>query len=542
MLANVHGVRFRASALWQLGPHVTSRARGVASAEAWRSRLTLAHGLTALVVATYVFVSMFTLARVPIVWLDEALYTQPAWSFVTSGSFGMTMLPDLHGFDQTNVAFGRIYLGAVAVSYKLLGLGPFQARLPSLVAGLLVIVLVYLLGRRLWNARVGVFAALALAVSPVFVMQTHDARPEMLLLAFILAASYLVVRAEAEPGIRGHLTAGLIAGLAADVHLNGVLVPFVLLAFIAVRMGLGRTLLRRGAAVLAGVAVGWTWWVSVHVLSNPSVFFDQWSTGQAGLAPFHLMATNPGVVLMAEPLRFLQATLHWWPLAWLMPLGAILGALILLRHHRDRNVLAVLGGIGAMVLLMALVVAHKAPTYAVLVWPFGALLVGRWLAAAVARPAPLAILIATSVASVAALSIVAASEWQGNYQGFVAQLRSHIPEGAVVQGSPTYWFGLADHPYIADQYFGPETPYEETVRSLGIQYIIADEYFLDTILKVQRMVSESDVLDFLAHHADLVAEIQDPQYGQAGWGQSTEFQSSVYQSVPHMTRIYRVRP
>jgi hypothetical protein len=280
----------------------------------------------------------------------------------------------------------------------------------------------------------------------------------------------------------------------------------------------------------------------VHVLSNPSLFFDQWSTGLSGVLPIQLLGSNPGIVLMAEPLRYLQATVHWWPLAWLMPLGSVLGGLILLRHVRDRNLLAVLGAIAAMVLLMALFVAHKAPTYAVLVWPFGALLVGRWLAAAVSRSAGAAILVATSVASVFAMSIVAAAELQGNYVGFVAELRSHIPAGATILGAPTYWFGLADHPYIADQYFDPDTPFAPTVRRLGVEYIIADEYFLDTVIKVQRMVSEADVQDFLARHADLVAEIQDPQYGQAGWGQSTEFQSSVYQSGPHTTRIYRVLP
>lgn len=55
-------------------------------------------------------------------------------------------------------------------------------------------------------------------------------------------------------------------------------------------------------------------------------------------------------------------------------------------------------------------------------------------------------------------------------------------------------------------------------------------------------MDESEVLDFLAHDADLVAEIQDPQYGQAGWGQSSVYQSSAYESAVHTTRIYRVRP
>ena len=138
--------------------------------------------------------------------------------------------------------------------------------------------------------------------------------------------------------------------------------------------------------------------------------------------------------------------------------------------------------------------------------------------------------------------MVAASQWQGDYDQFVGKLRGAIPAGATIQGEPTYWYGLADHPYIANQYFSGDAPYAETVRRLGIEYIIADEYFLDTVLKVQQLVDESEVLDFLAHDADLVAEIRDPQYGQAAWGQSSEYQSSPYESASRTTRIYRVRP
>ena len=489
----------------------------------------------------WVVVGLITLARTPLVWLDEGLYTQPAWSFASSGTFGMPMFADLHGYDQTNVAFGRIYQTGVAIAFKLFGLGPFQARLLSLAAGLAVILLTFLLGRALWNARAGTFAAIALGVSPVFWMQTHDARPEMLLLAFFVAALYVAVRSEGSGRARGYVVAGLIAGLAADIHLNGVLIPFVLVFFVAIRSGSRRLLLRRSVAIGIGTALGWLWWVSVHVLPDPALFVDQWSTGISGVLPIQLLGVDPRTVLIAEPLRFLQAALRWWPLAWILPLGAIVGAVIVFRHHRERGVLAVIGATGAMIVLMALLVAHKAPTYAVLVWPFGALLVGRWLST-LDRFAGVGVLIATSVASILAIAIVTVSTWQGDYDRFVGELRSHIPAGATIQGEPTYWFGLADHPYIADQYFGPEMPYADAVRRLGIQYIIADEYFFDTLLTVQQSVDENQVLDFLASHTVLVAEVHDPQYGGAAWGQSLVFPTSVYESGDHITRIYRVLP
>lgn len=503
----------------------------------WRTRH---RSLSVIVIATYVVVGLFTLARVPIVGLDEPMYTQPAWSLATRGSFGMSMFPGLHGLDRDNVVFGRIYEGAVAVSFKLLGLGPWQARLPSFMAGLAVLGLTYLLGRRLWDARAGAYAAIALAVSPVFLMQTHFARPELLLLAFFLAALYVAVRSDGEPGVRGHLAAGIIAGLAADIHLNGLLMPLVLLVFVAIRTSPRWIMLRRGAGILVGTLLGWIWWGLVHVLPNPALFLDQWSIAPSGGLPIQFLVNDLRTVLIAEPLRFLQATLQWWPLAWLMPIGAIVGAVILVHHHRDRNVLGVLGAIAGMILLMALFVAHKAPTYAVLVWPLGALLLGRWLAVSVPRAVALGIVAAGSLASILALSAVAASSWQSDYDRFVGRLRSSIPAGATVQGDPVYWYGLADYPYISDQYSGRDASYEATIRRLGIEYIIADEYFLDTVLTVQRTVNEEEVRDFLADHTDLVLELEDPGYGRAARGASSQPQT--YADASATTRVYRVRP
>lgn len=488
--------------------------------------------------SAYVGAHLLTLGRMPIVGLDEPQYTEPAWSLASGGHLGTPMFAGLHELEYDNVLFGRIYVGAEALSFKLFGLGPFQARLPEFLAGLVVIVLTYQIGRRLWNDRAGVFAAVALAFSSIFVMQTHFARPEMLLLVFFAASIYLALQSDEGDGYRGLFLAGLVAGLAADVHLNGVLVPFAVLAFVAIRTGRRRILLSKATAGALGTALGWAWWIVAHVAPNPSRFLDQWSSGQAGALPIQLLGTDPRTVLMAEPLRFLQASLLWWPLAWLLPLGAILGGVILLRHHRDRGVLAVLGLIATVFFLMVLFVANKAPTYVVLVWPFAALLVGRWLSVGFGTAAGSGMLVASSMASVVALSTVAVSAWQSDYDRFVGELRTYLPVGATVEGDPTWWFGLADHPYIADLYPLRDAPYGESIRKLGVEYVIVDDYFLDTVLRVQMTAPEAEVQAFLAQHAELIGVLQDPQYGRAAWGANT----GAFVGQNATTRIYRVRP
>ena len=171
-------------------------------------------------------------------------------------------------------------------------------------------------------------------------------------------------------------------------------------------------------------------------------------------------------------------------------------------------------------------------------WPFAALLVGRWLAVAVGRATAAGLLVITSLASLAALSTVAVASWQSDYDRFVGDLRRYIPAGAIVEGDPTWWFGLADHPYIADLFPSRGASYADGIRQLGIEYIIVDDYFLDTVLTVQRPVPEAEVRAFLAQHADLIGVVRDPQYGRAAWGANT----GLFTGQDATTRIYRVRP
>jgi len=95
--------------------------------------------------------------------------------------------------------------------------------------GVASVLLVFLLGKRLADERVGLIAAALLAVSPFEIETAHTVRPDVVLETFVLAA--LLAFTRLGPRLRDDVVAGLALGAAAAVKFTGgLLVPVYLLA------------------------------------------------------------------------------------------------------------------------------------------------------------------------------------------------------------------------------------------------------------------------------------------------------------------------
>ncbi|HEY9132964.1 MAG TPA: glycosyltransferase family 39 protein [Dyella sp.] len=81
-----------------------------------------------------------------------------------------------------------------AASYSLLRSWRVAFLLPSLLAALGCVLLVYDLGRRLWNRRVGIYAGMALLMCFQFVFQVKRAQIDPLVVFFITAGNYGLLR------------------------------------------------------------------------------------------------------------------------------------------------------------------------------------------------------------------------------------------------------------------------------------------------------------------------------------------------------------
>ncbi len=150
---------------------------------------------------------------------------------------------------DTHPAF---YYLLIHFTRRLFGESDFAFRYPSLLAGVLLVPLLFQFGRRLQGAGVGLLAALLVAVNPLQIYYANEARMYTVLVMLAAAASYVLWRALQGGDLRRYLPAYIVlAGLAFYTHYTAVFliaVQAVFWAWILWRQGYKRLLI--GTAVL----------------------------------------------------------------------------------------------------------------------------------------------------------------------------------------------------------------------------------------------------------------------------------------------------
>lgn len=216
-----------------------------------------------------------------------------------------------------------------------LWLGPFGdsefvLRFFSLVFGLLTVPLIYALGRRLLSTASGLLAALLLAISPLYLWYSQEARMYTLVTFLCLLSSYLLLRAV--EGKAGFLWGGyiLVNILAVYSHFYAFFVLIFHLLFLLVWWAVNRKGDRLLAGLLAqgGVVLAYLPW-SGFVLRRYAADVSYWR----------------GELLFAEVVRktlILFSTGHTILESRAQPIAFVYGAFILLglviiALHRSRG-------------------------------------------------------------------------------------------------------------------------------------------------------------------------------------------------------------
>ncbi len=137
-----------------------------------------------------------------------------------------------------------------------LWLGPFGdsefvLRFFSLVFGLLTVPLIYALGRRLLDTASGLLAALLLALSPLYLWYSQEARMYTLVTLLCLLSSYLLLRAVEGKGKAGFLWGGYIMVNILAVYSH--FYAFFVLAFHLLFLLVWWAVNRKGDTLLAGL-------------------------------------------------------------------------------------------------------------------------------------------------------------------------------------------------------------------------------------------------------------------------------------------------
>jgi dolichyl-phosphate-mannose-protein mannosyltransferase len=238
----------------------------------WRSRLSgppAALGLI-LVVTTLTRVAWLNSPDRALIF-DEAYYVNAARRLLGwTVSAGSPYAGAPAGIDPNSEhpPLGKV---VIAASMKVFGDDPLGWRFPSLVAGLVVIIAIYLLvrstGRDPWLA---VYAAGVAMLDNLLLVHSRIATLDVLFLAPLLVGAVLVMR-------RQWVWAGVACGLAVLVKVPAGFGLVALLVFVLVAPGTGPFLLRLRRAFALGlaalvVALGGLWFLDVQFTDYNSPF------------------------------------------------------------------------------------------------------------------------------------------------------------------------------------------------------------------------------------------------------------------------------
>jgi Dolichyl-phosphate-mannose-protein mannosyltransferase len=171
---------------------------------------------------------------------NEIAAGKPFATLTERGLNRETMFHYLAAFSFKNPGLMLNVLRAVPVAF---GLTPrfindpmsdaiLPLRAVSIVAGTLTILLLYLFARGAFGVRVGLFAALFLAVSPWHLLYSRTGERVILAPIFAIATAALFLRAWRTTRLVDHLLWGVAAGLGFWTYTSFRAVPLALLAFV----------------------------------------------------------------------------------------------------------------------------------------------------------------------------------------------------------------------------------------------------------------------------------------------------------------------
>ena len=224
---------------------------------AWPRHLLLLAGIVLLAAA----LRFFALSRESL-WFDEAFSVSvaewdPKWVILKLTELGLR---------STDRNLFHLMLHYVI----LLGRSEVLVRAIPAISGILSVIALYALGKRLMGQTVALLAAFLLAVSPMHVWYSREARGYALLALFGLLAAYFMLRALSDNRIESWLGYVVLSACAAYTHSFGVLVIAALNLFAVLRF----IMLRGPRAVIA------RWFVAQVVLGLALAPFVRELTGQ----------------------------------------------------------------------------------------------------------------------------------------------------------------------------------------------------------------------------------------------------------------------
>src|SRR5947199_3125057 len=125
---------------------------------------------------------------------NEAFYAETPRRMIESGDLINPSFNDQPRFNKPPLSYW-----VVALFYKLFGVSATSERLAIALGAILMIATAFALGRLLYSTEAGLYAALALAIAPRFLMFSRRIMIDLYMAMFMAAALLFLALAEARP-------------------------------------------------------------------------------------------------------------------------------------------------------------------------------------------------------------------------------------------------------------------------------------------------------------------------------------------------------
>ena len=449
---------------------------------------------------------------------DESWYAGPAYSIaqghgVADPAIGPNDLENRMDTRPPGTAL------VMAASFKSFGAGQIQARLGSVLAGLLVVFLVWRLAGPLIGPEGAAIAALVTATDNLLVATSRTARPEALTIMAVMLSLFAMSRygaAVSRSRSWWAFASGLLIAMAVMFHITvaGYLISFGLLAIVIDRkrgeLGV-RGVLLYGAGFVAGL-VPFVTWVLTAPLGRQSFREEYLSRAGGGLQERILHEAHRYSDVFGMNMLHGHG-LESLPVRLPIPLLFLFATWLLWRYARRWFYLELV--LLLPTLLWFVETVNKSSRYLALVAPvlgfaFGAAMAatrerGRWRTAIVLASG------FVILAQLGANLLLLRGASKANYNRVGALLDASVPAGEPAYGTITFWLAMRNHTYISEERTTPEM----AAQNFGVHYFIlgdrmmteGNDWDADYYARTRKSLADIEA------NGTLVRSIPDPYYG-----------------------------
>jgi 4-amino-4-deoxy-L-arabinose transferase-like glycosyltransferase len=156
----------------------------------------------------------------------------------------------------------------VYASFRLFGESEFSARIFPAIFGVLTVLVVYFMGKKLYGEKVGLASSMMLAIAPYHVIFSGTAQTDVPMVFFLSLAFYLYLLGEERKSFLA--LSGIAAGFAILTKQPAfIFIPVIIIHSYLSKIGVKKILLPVTISILICLP-----WFSFHLVNNPDVFLS----------------------------------------------------------------------------------------------------------------------------------------------------------------------------------------------------------------------------------------------------------------------------